>query len=105
MLTGYFNGDVYIGKFSERLAKDDLNMKEHILKTTGVKIPPTHDHGSKAICGVFATTGFECKATEVLKQSSSVGDHLFLLLDICTRSILGDSNARGGLSFLKDPES
>ena len=105
MLTGDFNDDVYRGKFSERLAKDDLNMKEHILKTTGVKIPPTHDHGSKAICGVFATTGFECKATEVLKQSSSVGDHLFLLLDICTRSILGDSNPGGVFTSLTNPES
>ena len=63
MLTGDFNEDVYRGKFSERLTKDDLSMTEQILKTTGVKIPPTHDRGSKAICGVFAAVGAECKVT------------------------------------------
>ena len=76
------------------LAKDDLNMSEQILKTTGVKIPLTHDCGSKPIYGVFATTGVECKATEVLKQGAGVGDHLVLLLDICTHSVIGDSNPR-----------
>ena len=62
VLTGDFNEDVYRGKFSERLAKDDLNMTEQILKTTGVKTPPTHECGSKAICGIFATAGVGCKA-------------------------------------------
>ena len=52
VLTGDFNEDVYRGKFSDRLAKDDLNMTGLILKTTGVKIPPTHDCDSKAIAGV-----------------------------------------------------
>ena len=67
VLTGDFNEDVYRDKFSERLAKDDLNMMEHTLKTTGVKIPPTNDSGSKAIYGVFEIAGVECKTSEVLK--------------------------------------
>ena len=41
MLVGDFNKDIYRGKFFERLAKDDLNISDQILKTTGVKIPPT----------------------------------------------------------------
>jgi hypothetical protein len=94
VLVGDFNEDIYEGKFSERLAKDDLNMSEQILKTTGVKIPPTHDRGSKAICGVFATAGVECKAAEVLKRGSGVGDHIVLLLDVCTHSVLGDLSPR-----------
>ena len=62
VLTEDFNEDVYRGKFSERMSKDDLNMSEKMLKTTGVEIPPIHDPGYKAIYGVFATTGVECKA-------------------------------------------
>ena len=65
-----------------------------LLKTTVVEIPPTHHRGSKAIYGVFATAGVECKAVEVLKQGSSVGDHLFSLPDICIHSILADSSPR-----------
>ena len=94
MLPGDFNEDVYRGKFSEHLAEEDLNMTEQILKTTGSEIPPTHDRGSKAICGVFATAGVECKAAEVLKRGSGIGDHLVFLLDVGTRSILGDSSPR-----------
>ena len=62
--------------------------------TTGVEIPLTHDLGPKPICGVFATAGVECKAAEVLKQGLGIGDHLVLLLDICTHSVIGDSNPR-----------
>ena len=51
VLTGDFNEDIYRGKFPERLAMDDLNMTEQILQTTGIKIPPTYDCGSKAIYG------------------------------------------------------
>ena len=69
-------------------------MLEKILKTTGVKIPPTHERGSKTICGVFATTRVECKAAEVFKQGSGVGDHLVPLLDTCTHSVIGNSNQR-----------
>ena len=49
-MIGDFNEDEYRVKFFERLAKDDFNILEQILKTTGVEIPPTHEHGSKAIC-------------------------------------------------------
>ena len=94
VLVGDLNKNIYRGKFSERLAKDDLNMFDQVLKTTGVKLPPTHDHGSEVICGVFATTGVEYKVTEVLKQGSDIGDHLLLLLDIHIRSVLGDSSPR-----------
>ena len=89
---GDFNEDIYKGTFFDRLTKDDLNISEQILKTTGVKIPPTHDRGSKPICGMFVTGGVECKAVEVLKQGSGVGDHIFLLLDICTHSVFRDSS-------------
>ena len=76
VLTGDFNEDVYRGKFSTRLAEEDLNMTTQILKTAGSEIPPTHDRGSKAICGVFASAGVECKAAEVLKRGSGIEDHL-----------------------------
>ena len=69
-------------------------MLEKILKTTGVKIPPTHDYGPKAVCGMFATAGGERKTTGVLKEGSGVQDHLVLPLDICTYSVLGDSSPR-----------
>ena len=49
ILVKDFNEDIYKGKFSDRLVKDDLNMSEQILKTTGVNMPPTHDRGSKPI--------------------------------------------------------
>ena len=81
-------------KFFERLANDNLNWLEQILKTTGVKMPPTHDHGSKPICGVFTTAGVEYKAAEVLKRGSGVGYHLVILLAIFTHSVLGDSSLR-----------
>ena len=55
VLVGDFNKDVHEGMFFDKLTKDDLNMSEQILKTTGVKIPPTHDRGSKLVCSVFAT--------------------------------------------------
>ena len=63
VLTCYFNEDVYRSKFSERLAYDDLNMTDQILKINGIKIPPTHYRGSKAICRAFATAGVGFKAT------------------------------------------
>ena len=42
VLTGDFSEDIYRGTFSKRLATDDLNMTDEIVKTTVVKIPPTH---------------------------------------------------------------
>ena len=94
MLVEDFNEDIYRGKVSERLAKDDLNISTQIRKTTGVEIPPTHDRGSKVICRVFETTGVECKAAEVPQRGSVVGDHLVLLLGICTHSMLEDLSPR-----------
>ena len=74
MLAGYFNEDIYRNKFCKRLAKDDLNMTEQILKTSGSKIPPTHYGDSNAICRAFEIAGVECKktGTEVLKRGSDV---------------------------------
>ena len=43
---------------------------------------------------MFATVGVECKAAEVLKQGSGVGDHIVHRLGICTHSVLGDSIQR-----------
>ena len=76
ILTGDFNENVYQDSFSRRLAEDDINMTEQILKTTGKEIPPTHDRGKRPVCGVYATTGVECKAAEVLLRGSGMGDHL-----------------------------
>ena len=94
VLTGDFNQDVYKGELSKRLAEEDINMTEQVLKTTGEEIPPTHDRGRKAVCGVFATAGVECKAAEVLLRGSGMGDHLVFMLDFCTRSVLGDNCPR-----------
>ena len=94
VLTGDFNEDIYRGKFSERVAKDDLNILEQILKTTSVEIPPTHNHGSNTIYGICVTAGIECNAAEVLKRGLGVVDHLVLLLGIYTYSMLGDSRPR-----------
>ena len=43
---------------------------------------------------MISTSGVECKATEVLTRGSGVGDHLVLLLDICTHSVIGNSSLR-----------
>ena len=65
VLMGDSNEDVYEGRFSDRLTRDDLNLSEQILKTTVVRITPTHNCGSKSVFGMFATSGVECKAVEV----------------------------------------
>ena len=40
------NDDIYRGKITEQLADADLNTTEQIIKTTDIRIPPFHDHGS-----------------------------------------------------------
>ena len=88
-MTRDFNEDVYKGKSSERPRKNDFSTTEQIPKTTGVKIPPTYDRSSKAICRDFATVEFIYKTTKVLKRGLGVGDHLVFLLDIWTGSVMG----------------
>ena len=83
VLTGDFSDDVYGGKVDGQSAGADMNMMEHILKTTGVELPPTHEHSSKAICRVFATVDIGCKTAEVLQRGSGIEDHLVFILDIC----------------------
>ena len=67
VLAGDSNGDLYRGKFSERLTKDGFNMTEQILKTTDGKIPPTLDRDPKVICSLLATAWGEFNTTEVPK--------------------------------------
>ena len=81
-------------KIAEQLADTDLNTMEQILKTTGIKIFPTHKHGSKAICRVFTAISVKCNVAEVLQRSSGIKEYLVLMLDICYRSILGGPNPR-----------
>ena len=95
MLTGDLNDDDYRGNISEQLAAADLNMTDQILKTTGIKTSPsTRERGSKAIRGVFATVGVECKAAEVLQRGSGIGDYLVFMLNLCPHFILGNRNLR-----------
>ena len=78
MLTGDFNDDVYRGNIAEQLADADLNTRELLFKTTGVKIPPTHEYGSTR------------RATEVTQRGSLIGYHMVFMRDTCSHSILGD---------------
>ena len=94
VLVGDFNEDVYRGKLAKRLAEEDINMDELVLRATGMEIPATHDRGSRALCAAFATKGVECKAAEVLKRHRGVGDHLIILLDLHTKSLVGSTCPR-----------
>ena len=51
VLARDFNDDVYRDKTSEQLADADLIITEQILKTTGIKLPPTHKNGPKLPTG------------------------------------------------------
>ena len=93
-MVGDFNKDVCRGRPAERLAKEDINMDELVLRTTGMEIPGTHDRGSTALCAAFATKGVDCRAAEVLTRHAGVGDHLVILLDLDTRSLVGSTCPR-----------
>lgn len=94
VLVGNFNEDVYKGKFAERLSKEDRNKDELVLRTTGTKIPPTHARGKRALCAAFGTAGVACKAAKVLRRGKGIGDHLIILLDFDTKSLVGSTCPR-----------
>ncbi len=57
---------------------------------TGKLLPVTHLRGRIPIDGVFCTSGVECSAATLLPSRVGVGDHKVFLLDLASKSVLGD---------------
>jgi hypothetical protein len=87
---GNFNEDVYSGPLTGDLARDEFRMSELCLCTTGVCVPSTHTCGYTPINTVFSTSGLMCMAVTLLPSLVGVGDHRVFILDINSRSLLGD---------------
>ncbi len=90
LLFGNFKEDVYSGQLAGDLARDEFRTTELCLRTTGVCIPSTHTCGWTPINAVFATSGLVCTAVTILPSLVGVGDHRVFILDIDSRSFLGD---------------
>ena len=86
---GNFNEHVYEGQICKRLAKDNLNMTEQCLTTTGLQIPPTHNSGSRPVMALYATSGADCINAAILPRGYAVGDHLVFIMDFTSESLLG----------------
>ena len=82
---------MYRGRLAKRLSKEDINMDELVLRTTGKEIPGTYDRDLTALCAAFATKGVECKAAEVMTRHTGVGNYLIIMLDCDTKSLVGST--------------
>jgi hypothetical protein len=85
-----FNEKVYSDPLAGDLARDEFRMTELCLRTTGVCLPSTHTHVWTPIDAVFATSSLVCTAVTLLPSLVGVGDHRVFILDIDSRSLLGD---------------
>jgi hypothetical protein len=90
LLFGNFNGDVDSGALTGDLPRDEFRMAELCLCTTGIQLPSTHTHSRTPIDVVFATSSLVCTAVTLLPCLVGLGDHRVLILDIDSRSLLGD---------------
>ena len=94
VLCGDFNENVYTDKLAQRLAEPDIGITEQVLKASGIKIPSTHERGSRPLCAIYATGQVESVAATVLKRYVGLGDHRVLMVDLKSSSITGDRHPR-----------
>ena len=83
------NEHVLTGKLPRRLF-EQLDMEEATNTKWGEEEPRTHIRGSFPIDGVYHTKDLEITSTVQLSFHESVGDHRNVLVDISTRSAIGD---------------
>ncbi len=89
VLLGDFNENVYSGRFSKGLIKQDLMLSEQCLQCTGIHIPPTFRDGTIPIDAIFATAGIECVNAYILPHKGGMGDHRCFIVDFTSSSIIG----------------
>jgi hypothetical protein len=94
LLMGNFNENIYTGNFAIALAGDKFQMSEMCSWTTGILLPPTHARGSTPIDAVYGTAGLFCSSVALLPGRVGVGDHQVFIVDILSKSILGNAFPR-----------
>ena len=91
ILMGDFNENVYTGRYTKRLAMQDLNMTEQCHTTTKQRLPATFDDGSQPIDAIFVTAGVVCISACLLARYGGIGDHRSFILDFTSASLIGEN--------------
>ena len=84
------NEHVLTGKFNRGISKMGLDLEEFTHKCWGQQPPHTHINGSLPIDGGYKSPEIEALHVCLLPFLESPGDHRAFLIDISTRSFLGE---------------
>ncbi len=84
------NEHVLKGKFNKALTRTGLDMEEFTHKCWGPNQPYTHISGSIPINGRYKLSEIEVLNVCMLPFLDSPGDHRAFIIDISTRSLLGE---------------
>ena len=84
------NEHVTKGKLFSKLAADGIHLEEFSNKYWGRKPPHTFLNGTLPIDGAYKTKDVEIVNFAMLPFSMSPGDHRTFMLDVTTRSMLGE---------------
>jgi len=90
ILLADINDKVATGTFKTRLESQAEGLKEVTHKWLGNKNFSTHINGSYQIDGAFMSEGIELTNVCFLDFNSSPGDHRAMILDISSRSMIGE---------------
>ena len=83
------NEHITNGLLHAKLTGKDIGLKEVSHRSWGDNPPNTHVNGSIPIDGIFASPDLEIMHCLFLSFHESVGDHRTMIVEISTRSILG----------------
>ncbi len=78
------------GKFSKRLSAMNPDIYEFLHQCWGPEAPYTHINSSQPIDGGYISPEIEVVNLAILNFRDSPGDHRSLIIDILTRSLLGE---------------
>jgi hypothetical protein len=84
------NEHVLTGKFNRQISRTGLDLEEFTHKCWGAHQPYTHINGSIPIDGGYKSPEIEVLNVCMLPFLDSPGDHRAFIIDISTRSLLGE---------------
>jgi hypothetical protein len=94
LLMGDFNENVYTNNFAIALAGDKFLMSEMCSWSTVILLPHMHARGSTPIDAVYGSVGLFCSSVALLPGRVGVGDHQVFIIDISSKTILGNAFPR-----------
>jgi len=83
------NSNAFSGKFTRRLAADELQMREAVHSVASGQGPHTHIRGSEPIDGIWFSNDLELQGACYLPFDGSLGDHRPVVADFSHSSVLG----------------